>query len=329
MDRVFGIRRVSREMALQYVPGDCHVCFQSGVRVRRLTCGRHNYCRMCADFQPRLVNGDFSCKQCQDGKRRRGGDRAIIDDFLALRTGTPATLTGDQRAPADAETVDDTDLDGNNAEWEHLLQPASTSSTLPRASSFQEEFLPIPRKSSFLHLVIPTASKESSDSSPSPNQPTMIQATVTQLLSAKLENLKQVRQTNQTRSGSSSDSSVCAYTVHAMPEVLPRSEMPSPVPRTPPPSARKADERFNIVEEERGSSPCKGIRSRSDSIWYDVDEAFPKSESQMELEQLKDDIGDIEGPGFSSSSSRSASCDSLTSSGRSSRKQNFDSFWDS
>lgn len=57
-----------------------------------------------------------------------------------------------------------------------------------------------------------------------------------------------------------------------------------------------------------------------------------KTYSQTEIEELKEEIGSIEGPGFSTSSSRSASLDSLSSatlpSNNDDRKSNTDDFWD-
>ena len=45
-----------------YEFGTCHVCHQRSMRVRKLWCEKHNYCRSCGEFIPRLRSGDFSCQ---------------------------------------------------------------------------------------------------------------------------------------------------------------------------------------------------------------------------------------------------------------------------
>ena len=63
MDRLY---KLLEEDSVPFVDGHCEVCNQSNVKIRPLLCGKHNYCRMCQEFVPRLVKGDFSCTKCSN-----------------------------------------------------------------------------------------------------------------------------------------------------------------------------------------------------------------------------------------------------------------------
>ncbi|XP_052257783.1 uncharacterized protein LOC127862619 [Dreissena polymorpha] len=329
MDRVHSIR-LSRKMALAYVPGHCHLCQQANAKVRRLKCGRHNYCRMCGDLDPRLVKGDYSCKKCSEKLTKRTVDRrAAIDNFLFEKAGYDVNY--DQ--PMTDDLPEQTDLDGNNSEWEHLLKPFPVGVRNSRPDDTQD-LQPIPRKSSFLHLTLPSAQQESSHSSPSPVQPTRIEGTVTQLLgNDKPSNNRRYaseKKADKASNSSSAGSDVSEKSLESVEDLLPSKLTPC----TSDNQVWKPTDWYNLrrfepnpSEVERCSSPCKSVRPRSAPSW--CEDVFPRTDSQTESEALRSEIGDIEGPGFSASSSRSGSGYSLTSSDDEFRKNVLDDFWDS
>lgn len=62
MDKCVRRQRRSRPTNEDFVQGNCQICRQTNVRVKQLDCGVHMYCRMCAEFIPRLAKGDLQCK---------------------------------------------------------------------------------------------------------------------------------------------------------------------------------------------------------------------------------------------------------------------------
>lgn len=73
----------------EYNQGDCQICRQKNVKVKYLECGIHMYCRMCAEFIPRLAKGDLQCKVSQLSNCIHWRKSKIIKtaDFLALTMG--------------------------------------------------------------------------------------------------------------------------------------------------------------------------------------------------------------------------------------------------
>lgn len=307
-------------MSLSYVPGDCHVCHQSNVRVRRMKCGRHNYCRMCVEFVPRLVNGDFSCKVCSERSKMIETERRNkLDAFYAIQAGlktekpeVTVSLNGNNIIALEEPSEDD-DLDGYNEQWEHLLKSVpdasctTTSGVNPHSgdeenhtNSSENTMDQIPRKSSYIHLTLPLAWNDDGEPESVIHKP-LIPNTVTGLLDSQNSFTKPERM-RQGKSG---------------PQALGLGRKPT----------KGCGFEPDPNEIERGTSPHKGLRPRGSYSWV-ADERYDGLDvSQSETEQLREQIGDIEGPSFICNSS-SASEDSLVSP-TTPRKLSFDEeFWD-
>lgn len=288
-----------------FVSGTCHVCHQRNMRVRKLWCERHNYCRSCAEFLPRLRNGDFSCQRCPENGR--------VDPYLVSQNEYFNSRNNRSQHLVDSDESDDNDLEGNNQNLDELLETLiepSIKENIASAQENQEEFKPIPRKLSFLHVSLPSAHNDVNEETTSA-KPNFICNTVTQLLHSP-EKLLSRRAELQRKCATNRIGN--KQNVDRQKEVQAKD--------TPTKTTETTQVFSNFKPEspelERNTSPCKALRPRSCQSDFS-DNSFQATSSQSETEQLLDLIGKIDGPGPSSSSSRSGSVTSNIS---------YDDFWD-
>ncbi|XP_060577122.1 uncharacterized protein LOC132734400 isoform X2 [Ruditapes philippinarum] len=284
-----------------YESGMCHMCHHRKMRVRKLWCEKHNYCRSCAEFLPRLRNGDFSCTRCPNFG---------IDPYLVSQSENLDKKNKMSHYIIDSDESDDGDLEGNNQNLDELLETLIKPSVQENnhcVKGNQEDLKPITRKMSFLHVSMPSAHNDAIEETASA-QPNLICNTVAQLLHSP-EKLLSRRAELQRKCATKSFCNT--ETVDPQKEIQPKD------------LTSKTTENFPVFkpdspELERNTSPCKGVRPRScqsDSSDY----SYHTISSQSETEQLRHIIGKIDGPDTSSSSSRSSSVSSNTS---------YDDFWD-
>ena len=170
---------------------------------------------------------------------------------------------------------DDSDLEGGNQEWDHLLQSIreeeeedtnykSSATNVARSrmysppqkeSSCREKFAPIPRKSSYMRLGFPTAGCVIDEQEPSTSkQPTAISNTVTELLNPpKYAVLPPYIPAHQVHRNSSSGSESSSRSSGSYQEVYADYSV-----ETGKISSSSDNFLTDPDEQERGSSPCKG-----------------------------------------------------------------------
>ncbi|XP_061193952.1 uncharacterized protein LOC133202189 [Saccostrea echinata] len=121
----------------------CDFCYQSGVPVKPLSCNKHFYCGVCEKFAPKFCKrADYTCSRCSAQTHIR--PQRINLDFSpanvnsqraakkkpAFKEVTIAIEGGTILSFGDPDPDSGDDLEGNNVEWDHLLQ----SMTSPQPS---------------------------------------------------------------------------------------------------------------------------------------------------------------------------------------------------
>ncbi|XP_045187607.2 uncharacterized protein LOC123545345 [Mercenaria mercenaria] len=295
-------------MLKQFEHGYCHVCHQKNAKTRKLWCEKHNYCQSCAEFIPRLRHGDFTCQRCPE--------KGKADPFLASQTECETRKYKRSKHVIDSDDSDDNDLEGNNQNLDQLLESLikpAVQDKPPSGKEKREEFKPIPRKLSFLHLSLPSANSDVTERTQSP-KPNLICNTVTQILNSPQSNKLRSRRA-ESKSSSSTDSNHDSHS-SSQRKGLYLNEF-APLPKEKVLLFKKFEP--DPSELERNSSPCKGVRPRSCQSDFS-DSSHHSTSSVSETEQLLELIGEIDGPDFpSSSSSRSGSVTS---------NKSYDAFWD-
>ncbi|KAL3873627.1 hypothetical protein ACJMK2_036722 [Sinanodonta woodiana] len=180
LSKMDGWYKIQKNLPEDYGFGDCSLCHQKNVKVKQLICGKHYFCRMCYEFVPRLKKENLSCANCASDERskikRESLDR--VDAFLAQQTGMGTSKFQEVTMSVKGDNVisftesDDTDLSGNNEEWERLLQPdVSVLETNARRTPAQKEkrqendiseranknlpeMIKVPKKPSVIRLVV-------------------------------------------------------------------------------------------------------------------------------------------------------------------------------
>ncbi|XP_060577121.1 uncharacterized protein LOC132734400 isoform X1 [Ruditapes philippinarum] len=223
-----------------YESGMCHMCHHRKMRVRKLWCEKHNYCRSCAEFLPRLRNGDFSCTRCPNFG---------IDPYLVSQSENLDKKNKMSHYIIDSDESDDGDLEGNNQNLDELLETLIKPSVQENnhcVKGNQEDLKPITRKMSFLHVSMPSAHNDAIEETASA-QPNLICNTVAQLLHSP-EKLLSRRAELQRKCATKSFCNT--ETVDPQKEIQPKD------------LTSKTTENFPVFkpdspELERNTSPCK------------------------------------------------------------------------
>ncbi|XP_046564894.1 uncharacterized protein LOC124273665 [Haliotis rubra] len=166
MDLTSGGGSLGSGCGLDFLPGNCDVCKQKHVRVTSFHCRSHFYCRSCLEFAPKFRRRkDFSCPTCSDHNKHRTSDNLQeVDKFMRTQTsgqtnedfeevvfgvgGSNIVFWNGVPECSDEES----DLTGNNDEWENLLRTVSRDTQQQPTSGVEQ---PIERQKSYVIQKIP------------------------------------------------------------------------------------------------------------------------------------------------------------------------------
>ncbi|XP_071078999.1 uncharacterized protein [Haliotis cracherodii] len=162
---------LSSACGLDFLPGSCDICKQKNVRVASFHCKSHFYCRSCLEFAPKFRRRrDFSCPTCSDhNKQRTSENHQEVDRFMRTQTSSQtdedfeevvfnvggSNIVSWERDPVCSD--EESDLTGNNDEWENLLRTVSRDTQQQPTSGVEQ---PIARQTSYVNHKIQQSFEE-------------------------------------------------------------------------------------------------------------------------------------------------------------------------
>ncbi|XP_056022152.1 uncharacterized protein LOC125649648 [Ostrea edulis] len=112
----------------------CDFCYQAGVPVKSLSCRNHFYCGVCERFAPKFYKkNDYSCNRCLVHPSRFTPTKVCMQSTTKKKpvfeevTCTIVIDSGNVLTFDDNDTDSENDLEGNNVEWDHLLESMTSS----------------------------------------------------------------------------------------------------------------------------------------------------------------------------------------------------------
>ncbi|XP_062604169.1 uncharacterized protein LOC134265988 [Saccostrea cucullata] len=255
----------------------CDFCYQSGVPVKPLLCNKHFYCSVCEKFAPKFCKrADFTCSRCST-KTNIQHQRINLDfspnNVFSEHTGKKkpefkevaiAMEGGTILSFGDPDQDSDDDLEGNNVEWDHLLQ----SMTSPQPNLETERRSSEQIKRNHRHVLSCADGPESQESAVIRGFKESRDEVNNQ--NTSLRSSEHYRRGNTQKSESMNE------------KITKKQEKGSSTVKTT--RVKEVKE-----EEERGSSPVKGLRPKFSRF-----ETLPGEFSEDENDFSP--IGDVEGP---------------------------------